>query len=83
MRTDFVDTTLLLDSDTIDHIRLAANIPSTFRRRGTHDVPPSLPVPPASWAEPFGEMAAECGLEKNITKQHQRLASFLAGISKQ
>jgi hypothetical protein len=79
---DFVDMLLLLDSDTIDPVRLADNIQSTFRRRGTHDVPPLLPVPLASWEEPFGEMAAECGLDTNLTEQHQRLADFLAGILK-
>ena len=79
---DFVDMILLLDSGTIDPVRLAESIQSTFRRRGTHDVPPSLSAPLSSWEEPFGEMAAECGLDINLTEQHRRLADFLAEILK-
>jgi hypothetical protein len=77
---DFVDMILLMDSKAIDPVRLTENIQSTFRRRGTHDAPPSLPVPLPSWEAPFGEMAAECGLDKNLAQQHSRLADFLAGI---
>jgi hypothetical protein len=33
-----------------------------------------------SWEEPFGEMAAECGLDKDLAEEYHRLASFLAGI---
>lgn len=79
---DFVDMLLLLDSGTINPIRLAENIQSTFRRRRTHVVPASLPAPSPSWEESFGEMAAECGLDKNLKEQHRRLADFVAGIQK-
>ena len=79
---DLVDMLLLFDSDTIDPARLLENIKATFRRRGTHDVPLSLPPPLSSWEAPFGEMAADCGLNQNLTEQHRRLASFLAGIQK-
>ena len=34
---DFVDMILLMDSKEVDPVRLAENIQSTFRRRGTHD----------------------------------------------
>ncbi len=79
---DFVDMLLLFDSGMIDPLQLIESIKATFRRRGTHEVPPSLPPPLPSWAEPFGEMAAECGLATNLTEQHRRLASLLAEILK-
>ncbi len=79
---DFVDMILLMDSGTINLVRLAENIQSTFRRRKTHEAPSSLPVPLSSWEAPFGEMAEECGLNKNLTEQHRRLADFLAAILK-
>jgi hypothetical protein len=79
---DLVDMLLLFDSDTIDPAQLLENIKATFRRRGTHDVPLSLPPPLSNWEGPFAEIAAECGLETNLTKQHRRLASFQAGIQK-
>jgi len=75
---DLVDMVLLLESGTMAQARLAENIHATFRRRGTHDVPALLPSPQAGWAEPFGEMAAECGLDQNMTESHRRLADYLA-----
>ncbi len=77
---DFVDMILLMDAGTIDPVHLMANIQSTFQRRKTHNVPPSLPMPLSSWEEPFTEMADECGLNINLKEQHRRLADFLAGI---
>lgn len=77
---DFVDMLLLMDAGTIDPFHLTENVQSTFQRRKTHDVPPKLPVPLSSWEKAFGEMAEECGLNKNLAEQHQRLADFLAGI---
>ena len=66
----------------MDQVRLAENIKATFRRRGTHDVPQSLPSPQENWAEPFGEMATECGLDKNMTEHHRYLADFITGVLK-
>ncbi len=79
---DLVDMVLLFDSGTMDRARLAENIKATFRRRGTHIAPASLPEPLASWNEPFGELAAECGMDINMTEHHRRLAVFLIGILK-
>ncbi len=79
---DLVDMLLLFDSGRIDPARLAESIKATFRCRATHDVPPLLPPPPPTWGEPFGELAAECGLGQNMAEQHRRLASFLAGVQK-
>ena len=73
---------LLLDSGTIEQSRLAENIQATFRRRRTHDVPSELPPPLPSWEAQFGEMASECGLDRNMNEQHRRLANFLVGILK-
>ncbi|HPV12602.1 MAG TPA: nucleotidyl transferase AbiEii/AbiGii toxin family protein [Verrucomicrobiota bacterium] len=79
---DLVDMVLLLDSGTIEQSRLAENIQATFRRRRTHDVPSELPPPLPSWEAQFGEMASECGLDRNMNEQHRRLANFLVGILK-
>lgn len=79
---DLVDMVLLLDSGSLDCTRLTENIAATFRRRGTHPVPSSLPEPLAGWNEPFGELAVECGMEANMAGHHRRLAEFLTGILK-
>jgi hypothetical protein len=77
---DLVDLILLVDSGGMDRTRLEANIQATFRRRGTHGVPQSLPPPPPGWEAQFGEMAAECGMSPDLADQHRRLAGFLGGI---
>jgi hypothetical protein len=76
---DLVDMVLLFDSGTMDRTRLAEYIRATFRRRGTHEVPESLPPPQDAWADPFSALAAECGLNQNMGEHHQRLADFLIG----
>jgi Transcriptional regulator, AbiEi antitoxin len=68
------------DSGRIDQARLAEAIKATFRRRGAHDTPASLPQPLSSWERPFAELAVECGLDQNMAEQHRRLGGFLAGI---
>jgi len=72
---------LLFNSGTMDQTRLAENIQATFRRRGTHDVPTSLPPPQANWEAAFGEMAAECDLDKSMAEHHHRLAGWYTGFS--
>lgn len=79
---DLVDMVLLFNSGTMEQTRLAENIKATFRRRGTHDLPATLPPPQANWEATFGEMAAECDLDNNMTEYHRRLAGFLAGVLK-
>ncbi|MDX1952306.1 MAG: nucleotidyl transferase AbiEii/AbiGii toxin family protein [Verrucomicrobiota bacterium] len=74
---DLVDMLLLLDSGTLDRTRLVDSIIATFSRRGTHPVPSFLPEPLLSWRGPFGELAAECGMDGNMAEHHRRLAAFL------
>lgn len=74
---DLVDMLLLLDAGTIHQARLKGDIDATFRRRGTHAAPSSLPPPPSGWERPFAEMAVECGLDGNLAELHGRLAAFL------
>src|SRR5690606_19894886 len=71
---DLVDMVLLLDSGILDRTRLAESITATFRRRATHPVPSSLPEPLAGWSKPFGELAAECGIDASMSGHHRRLA---------
>lgn len=79
---DLVDMLLLVDSGALDPIRLGDSIKATFHRRATHAAPLSLPSPPPTWANRFGELAAECGLDGDLAAQCRRLVGFLAGIQK-
>jgi predicted nucleotidyltransferase component of viral defense system len=79
---DLVDMVLLHDSGKMNRARLAENIEATFRRRGTHEVPVSLPQPQAAWEPTFAKIARECGLDTNMVEHHSRLAVFLANVLK-
>jgi len=75
---DLVDMTLLAEQGGLEVRRLKQAIRDTFRRRKTHEVPKQLQPPPEFWARPFAELAAECGLEPNITRHFESLVGFLA-----
>jgi hypothetical protein len=78
---DFVDMVLLIQRTKLDTTQLPAAIHETFQRRKTHQIPSSLPPPPASWSTPFAEMASECGLESEMEKLFGVVELFLNGLS--
>ena len=77
---DLVDLLLLVESDTLDLVRLSQSIEATFRRRDTHPVPSSLEPPPQTWAGPFADLASECGLGQDLAAAFSRVAEFLSGL---
>jgi hypothetical protein len=56
---DLPDLGLIATAGALESVRLRAAIEQTFSFRGTHDIPKSLPRPPASWEAPYAAMAAE------------------------
>jgi predicted nucleotidyltransferase component of viral defense system len=77
---DLVDLLLLVDSGSLDSVRLVESIRETFYRRSTHEIPSSLPPPPPSWDEHFCELSSQCGLKGTLLEQYGRLAAFFSGI---
>ena len=77
---DLVDLVLLVESDTLDLVRLRQSIEATFRRRDTHPVPSSLEPPPQTWAEPFADLASECGLGQDLAAAFALVAKFFTGL---
>jgi hypothetical protein len=75
-----VDPLLLIESGTLDSIRVGQCITATFRRRDTHPVPSSLGPPPQAWAGPFAEMAGKCGLSQDLAAAFSRVAEFISGL---
>lgn len=73
---DLVDLILLIEQAKLDADRLPKSIRETFQRRKTHKISASLPTPPMSWSKPFAEMARECGLEADISKQFNQVERF-------
>jgi len=78
---DLVDLVLLIERTTMNAARLPKAIRETFQRRKTHEIPPALASPPASWSKPFAEMAVECGLAPNMEGQFEVVAKFFSGLS--
>ena len=79
---DLVDLVLLIERASMNAARLPKAIRETFQRRKTHDIPPALASPPASWSKPFSEMAAECGLEPDIGNHFRAVAQFFGEFSR-
>jgi hypothetical protein len=66
---DLPDLALLAGSGPFDGPRLRAAIEATFGFRKTHDLPPSLPPPPAAWTERYAVMARDDGLPWTTLEQ--------------
>jgi len=56
---DLPDIALLATTGPLDATRVRSALEQTFHFRATHAVPSSLPEPPASWLNPYREMARE------------------------
>jgi hypothetical protein len=59
---DLPDLALLASTGRLDAAQIRRALEQTFSFRATHPVPPSLPVPPANWAEVYARMAELNGL---------------------
>lgn len=78
---DLVDMILLV-RDGLDLARLKTAIDKTFGRRKTHDIPVRFPQPPATWDEPFTELARECRLSVDMAAAVVEVSRFLGEIRK-
>jgi hypothetical protein len=78
---DLVDIVLLIQLG-LDKKKVTAAISATFKRRGTHKLSERLQAPPASWKEPFAELAAECGLSKDIGSAFAAANDYLSTLAR-
>lgn len=76
---DLVDMLLLIRSG-LDKGKVSAAVAATFKRRATHEPPARLIAPPDSWSAPFGKMAEECGLSKDIKAAFAEIDAFFASL---
>jgi hypothetical protein len=56
---DLPDIALLGTIQPLEAARLRTALERTFEFRATHPLPLSVPDPPASWSNPYSEMARE------------------------
>lgn len=74
---DLVDLMLSLKLGLPAASTITQALEATFARRQTHAIPQALPVPSASWHEPFAALARECGLDITTPQEaYARLSSY-------
>ena len=71
---DLVDLILLIEQGLPGEDTVVSAIEATFTRRGTHEIPKSLEIPPATLAGTYADMAQDCGVGK---KSMEEAFSFL------
>ena len=75
---DLPDIALLATTGEINEVELRLAFERTFRFRGTHSLPASIPAPPAFWEEPYAAMAAADELIwKTLMEVTEAASSFL------
>jgi len=80
---DLVDMALLIGSGGLDKQRVLNALHLTFNRRGTHDLPASLVLPPADWQVPFRALAEECRLPGDLAAVFAEVQEFLDEVGSQ
>jgi hypothetical protein len=74
---DLVDMVLLISGNTLDAKRIRTAIEATYERRGTHPFNKKLLPPPASWSGPYGKLAEECELPREVDIGFSQVETFL------
>lgn len=74
---DLVDLLLIKSFAGLDAVSLRKAISETFRARGTHPVPGSVPPPPSDWRGPYRRLATDLGVQPRLEVAQSELAEFL------
>ncbi len=77
---DLVDMVLLIESGTLSPENVREALTRTFQRRGTHDLPGTLTVPPDDWEGPFRALAEECRLTVSLAEAFELLCRLHAEV---
>jgi hypothetical protein len=77
---DLIDLVLIPSLFPFEAGRLRRALDATFGTRGTHPVPSALPPPPAEWRLGYRRMAAEVGLEPELSVGYEQARAFLDPI---
>jgi hypothetical protein len=77
---DLVDLVLITSLFPFGAARLRSAFDQTFGVRGTHPAPSALPPPPAEWRIGYRRMAAEVGLDPELSVGYQEARAFLDPI---
>jgi len=74
---DLVDLTVMASLFPFEAGRLRSALQATFGTRDTHALPPTLPPPPVQWSAAYGRMAAEVGLDPDLSAGYEQARAFL------
>ncbi len=77
---DLVDLALIATASSLDASGLRTALETTFNRRAGHDLPISLPRPPADWRVPYGRMARTVGIDIDLDAGFESAARVLDPI---
>jgi hypothetical protein len=61
---DLVDLIIIIEHGLPGKKLVKSAVDATFKRRGTHDIPKDLEIPPAVLAGTYADMAEDCGVGK-------------------
>jgi hypothetical protein len=73
---DLVDMLLLIQTKSMDAVKLQEAIEATFSRRKTHTLPAELTPPPSLWQGPFAQMAQECELTTSLESKFDVVSRY-------
>jgi predicted nucleotidyltransferase component of viral defense system len=74
---DLIDIVLISQLASFEFEQLRNMIVEVSSERETHDLPASLPTPPAEWAPPYRALAGEVGLDADLVTGYRLAAYFL------
>lgn len=78
---DWVDILLIANTGRLSAKRLTDSLRATFDARQTHDLPGTLPMPPAAWARTFKNLAIQVQLDStDISAANEAVRRFLEPI---
>jgi hypothetical protein len=74
---DLVDLVLMPSQFPFEAGRLRSALHATFGARGSHPLPSALPPPPDQWRPGYRRMAAEVGLDPDLSAGYEQARAFL------
>lgn len=74
---DLIDLVLLITSGDLDILRTNDALVKTFGRRKTHELPPTVPLPPENWQQSFEAMAQDCQINKDMLMAVETVSKFM------
>jgi hypothetical protein len=75
---DLVDIGLLINAEQMAPDLLGSTLAVVFQSRGTHDLPPVLPIPPEQWRQTYPRLAEGLPIPQSCDEAHDVAASALA-----